>query len=990
MQPLHSWKNWVGILLFGLLPGLLPAQKGISFDIKKPPEYEERVLRSEKSDQKKFTLPRRFFQNLGTHYNYFFNARNKINEVLDRARLAWKDDYSQLLAFYNYSLDATAADSVQLDSIVYKSSSGIALHDLRNDWVDNLYILWGESYFLQKKFDSAFLMFQFINYAFAPKEKDGYYLTIGSNRDGNNAYSISTREKRSLPRRLLTEPPSRNDAFIWQIRNFLAQDLYAEAASLIVTLRNDPQFPKRLQSELHEVQAHWFYKQNMWDSAAAHLSQALDAAVNLAEKTRWEYLAAQLYEKAGQYQEAEKFYLRVSRHTTDPVLDIYARLATVRVNRDGGDKTLEKNVATLMRMAKQDKYTDYRDIIYYMAAQMQVEGGRLEEAMALLKKSTQFPGNGESLRNKAFLQLAEMSLARQQYREAYNFYDSIKLSDPTLKNPKEIEARKASLNIIAASLEIIERQDSLQRIAALPEDQRKDFVRKLVRDLRRRQGLKDDGGGFSTGGSGTQSPDLNTLFPPPNTRGEWYFYNEAAKTRGQNEFKRRWGTRPNQDNWRRSAVLLATIRTPDNNPAGAIGKTGGDAGSGTAPEELSFESLYDKLPLTPEQLDASNDSIQLAMLTLATAYIQNLEDCGAGVRTLQDLKRRFPDTDKMPDILFQLQYCARRSGDSAMVRQLQAELLNKYGNSEAARILQTGYNPASGLPRAEATRTYERIYDLFIEGKFTEAVAEKKTADSLFGKNYWSPQLLYIESVYYIRQREDSTAVKVLNDLISQFAGHALVPKATNLMNVLRRRAQIEEELSRLQVTRLPEDTVILRPDPVKPRVTQPAPDSVRKTAPVTPPPATVTPPVVKTTDTTARQQPVTPPPVAGFRSEPASAHFAVVLLNKVDPVFVNEARNAFARYNREQYYNKTFTQELGELDAENRLLLIAPFANAEEALAWVGKASPVAASEIVPWLKGGKFSFLIISENNLAALQQNKDLEGYRRFLQQQFPGKF
>ena len=101
--------------------------------------------------------------------------------------------------------------------------NGYCLHDLRNDWVDNCTCL-GRILLPEKKFDSAYLMFQFINYAFAEKEKDGYYRTIGSSRDGNTAYSISTKEKNSLARRIFSEPPSRNDAFIWQIRNFLAQD----------------------------------------------------------------------------------------------------------------------------------------------------------------------------------------------------------------------------------------------------------------------------------------------------------------------------------------------------------------------------------------------------------------------------------------------------------------------------------------------------------------------------------------------------------------------------------------------------------------------------------------------------------------------------------------------------------------------------------------------------------------------------------------------
>ncbi|MBL0130634.1 MAG: hypothetical protein IPP43_05555 [Chitinophagaceae bacterium] len=184
------------------------SQLGFPIVIKKPQEYDERVLRSERSEDKKFKLPTRFIQNTVTHYNYYFNANNKLNEVLERAKASFTDDYSQLLPFYNYTLDATAKDSVQLDSITYKSSSGIALHDLRNDWVDNLYLLWGASFYLRKDFDSAYLMFQFINYAFAPKEKDGYYLTIGSNRDGNSALSISTKEKRASQKRFFQSPPA--------------------------------------------------------------------------------------------------------------------------------------------------------------------------------------------------------------------------------------------------------------------------------------------------------------------------------------------------------------------------------------------------------------------------------------------------------------------------------------------------------------------------------------------------------------------------------------------------------------------------------------------------------------------------------------------------------------------------------------------------------------------------------------------------------------
>jgi tetratricopeptide (TPR) repeat protein len=969
-----------------LLQASLPAfsQLGFDLNIKKPKEYEERVLRSEKTD-KKFNVPRRFVQNTVTHYNYSFNANNKLNEVLTRAKLAFKDDYSKLLSFYNYSLDVTAADSIQLDSITYKASSGIALHDLRNDWVDNLYLLWGASFYLQKDFDSAYQMFQFINYAFAPKEKDGYYKAIGSARDGNSALSISTKEKGGFARKMFSQPPSRNDAFIWQIRNFLAQDEFAEASSLIVTLRDDPAFPSRLVNDLHEVQAYYFYKQNSWDSAAFHLVQALSNAGNQQERARWEYLAGQLYEKAGNYKEARKNYDRAISRTTDLIMEIYARLATIRTNKDD-EADIQKNVAELVKMARRDKYTDYQDIIYYMAAQMQLEGNKEDQAMELLLLSTLAPNNNPGQKNKAFLQLADLSFARKEYLKAYNFYDSIKLDDPAISKPEMITDRKNSLRVIVNNIQIRERQDSLQRIAGLPEEERRDYVKKLVRYLRRQQGLKEEQPVLTTG-SGvvipTNQPPVS-LFPAGDSKGEWYFYNASSRTRGQSEFKARWGNRPNVDNWRRSASLL---NSRANNIPGNNNQTQDQGGNGDNNNGISFEDLYAKLPLTEEQLNRSNDSIQQAMFNLGKAYIQGIEDCTAGTGTLEELRTRFPAFTPMDELLFNLYYCYNKNGETAKAAVIKKQMGEKFASSNLTTIVTTGKNPAEASGNTSATKTYEKIYDLFIEGKFAEAIEQKKTADSLYGNNFWTPQLLYIEAVYHIRQRDDNTAKEVLNSIVARFPSTPLAEKATALIDVLSRRAQIEEELRNYQMTHQADSgnaapvTVL----PVQPVV---KPDTAAKKPTV----AVVTPPVKKQGPDTLKTQPVTPPVVIstpyGFNA--AEKYYVVLVLNKVDPVFMNEAKNAFFRYNRETYYNKTYAADLYQLDEENRLLLMSPFTDATDAVTYVEKTRPKTASDIIPWLKGGKYYFTIITESNLQLLKTSKDLEAYKRFLEQHLPGKF
>ena len=962
------------------VPQQVSGQLGIPLSIKKPQEYEERPLRSERSDEKKFNLPRRFIQNTVTHYNYYFNANNKLNEVLERAKETFKDDYSLLLPFYNYSLDVTAGDSIQLDSITYKSSTGIALHDLRNDWVDNLYLLWGASYYLKKEFDSAYLMFQFINYAFAPKEKDGYYLNIGSKRDGNSALSIATKEKNSLPRKIFTEPPSRNDAFIWQIRNFLAQDQLAEAASLIVTLKNDPLFPKRLQNDLHEVQAYWFYKQGMWDSCANHLVDALGNATNKQEMARWEYLAAQLYELSGKYKDAVHYYAKVSAHTTDPILDIYARLYAIRANKDDGEKDIAKNVAELLKMAKRDKYSDYQDIIYYMAAQMQLDGKNYDQALALLLKSTQFASNNPSQRNKAFLQMGDISFNRQEFRHAANYYDSMKLDDTTIHNPEAIRARRATAAGLADNIEIIYRQDSLQRIAAMPEEDRKDFVKKLAKTLRKEQGLKEEA--YVNTGSSLLPPITNPVIPNlfsagDNTKGEWYFYNNSFRNKGLNDFHARWGNRPNVDNWRRIAAVGSG--NFNNNPNIAGDQTKGNQTGTTPAEEISFDALYDKLPLKEEDLKKSNDSIQNALFKLGKLYLQELEDCSSSTQRLEELRTRFASFEPMDEVLFNLYYCYNKNGETAKAAACKKALSDKYATGRFATIVNTGKDPEMKSGKSDATQAYERIYDLFIEGKFAEAEAAKKTADQVYGKSFWTPQLLYIEAVYYIKTRQDSTAKAVLTDLIGQFATHPLAGKAATLLNVLNRRAEIEAELSNMVVNRNVGDTVVKKPV-TQPVVinNQPKPDSVK----------VVTQPVV-----TQPVNPVNNPPKnvsSPYTNNPAIPHYVVLLLNKVDPVFVNEARNAFNRYNQDTYYGKTFSSELFPLDADNRLLLITPFANAQEAINYIDKAKPVTSTEILPWLKGGKYSFLILTESNYEILQSNKDIDNYKAFLNQQYPGKF
>jgi tetratricopeptide (TPR) repeat protein len=343
----------------------------------------------------------------------------------------------------------------------------------------------------------------------------------------------------------------------------------------------------------------------------------------------------------------------------------------------------------------------------------------------------------------------------------------------------------------------------------------------------------------------------------------------------------------------------------------------------------------------------------------------------------------------MDEVLFRLYYCYDKTGQTASADSAKSALQKNYAGSKYVPILTRATGPGTNSMRAEATRTYEDIYAMFLEGKFQEAIDLKKEADEKYGKTYWNPQLLYIEAVYYIRQREDSTAKEILNAIIEKKdSAGALAEKATTMLDVLNRRAQIEEELRNLQVEpRADTSAAVTDSSQIITRVPprQPLANGNQQAQ------------QIKPDDRKAISQPidtVNSKPVVkinnNYSYNPTLPQFAVVVLNKVDIVFGNEAKNAFFRYNRQKFYNKQIELNVIDIDSTDKFLLVGPFPNEEEAMKYLETVRPVATTEIVPWLKPDKYSFSIISEVNLEILKADPDLKKYNRFLEQYLPGKF
>lgn len=1014
------------------------SQPVLSFELLKPKQYETRTLPSEKSASTRFSVPKRFYNNLVSRFNYYFNANNILNDLVEKSKQAHVDDYTQLLSFYNYTLDTTAKSEV--DTVIYKCTAGILLHDLRSDWVDKFYLLMGKAYLYRRDFDSATNVFQYINYAFAPKD-NGYDIPIGSNASNTaGVFTIATRENRSLWKKLASFPPSRNESFLWQARTYIEQEAYVEASSLLEIIRTDPNFPARLQTDLQELTAYLFYKEKNYLGAAMHLSKALDNAETRLEKARWEYLTAQLYQLAGQNKEAIAFFEKAIQHTTDPLMEVYARLTVVNLATSNQENALQQNLDELLRMARKDKYQTFRDIIYYAAAELELKRKNYKAAQSHLLKSIKYNENNPLQRNKSFLLLGDLNYTRKAYGLSYDYYDSLQVS--TLKEADQIrvEERKPALQIISENQKIISREDSLQLLAALPTEEREALLKKLLKQIRKEKGLKESE--KETVGYGSNLPPIastTNLFGGGSN--DFYFQNASLKAKGMSDFKARWGNRPNVDNWRRQGAVERSINAT---VAAATDKNTMNAPVKEKADELSLESLLGNIPLTAEKMAVSDEAIKKSLLTNALTFQNKLEDYPTAIEVYEELARRYPGSKEMEQVLFNLAYCYKKTQLYSRSDSATLALKNVYPGGKYASLL----TDASLEKKKDLIQeAYENVYGLFVQGKFNQAREAKLQADRDFGNSYWTPQLLYIESIYYIKQREDSTAINRLENIQTLFKQSPLAEKAVTMIDVLRRRNEIEAYLTNLNIERPTDllaknvdlnntnttgigrnkpDGLQMPPKQVKaaPRALADLSDTKTVTTAVTKPDSLLnTPKQVKAapkaladlsnTNTISSEPfgvkdslstlpgelkskiiPLSSQPkmIAGktFSFNPADTQYVVIILDNVDPIYISEGRNAFNRFNQDRYPDQKIEVYSRRINAQYQFLLFGPFVNAQEAIAYIDKTKPLATTRIVPWLTADKFSFNIISNANMEVLLKDLDMAGYRAFMHEVFPDKF
>jgi outer membrane protein assembly factor BamD (BamD/ComL family) len=423
--------------------------------------------------------------------------------------------------------------------------------------------------------------------------------------------------------------------------------------------------------------------------------------------------------------------------------------------------------------------------------------GNEKEAVEYLRKSASAVSRNQNQKGRSYLVLATHYYDKPDYIKAGRYYDSaVFFLDQKYPDYQIFKTKSQNLDALVSQLKIIQTQDSLQRVASMSETARNALISTIVAKI-----IQDE-----SEGKISEYADRNNLgqFYENERRfqgnidqeGKWYFYNQAALTFGRTEFRRRWGDRKLEDNWRRSNKAKVTTSQVSANPDEAT-KNGSD--STVASLDYKKPEFYLKnLPLNDSLIAVSNDKIANALLNAGKAYSERILDPVKATETFESLITRYPAGELVPEVLYNL-YNVNKEHNSSKSEAYRQRLLEKYPQSEFARILSDpAYYEKKMADMKMAEKLYQEAYVSFKGEKFNEVIILCDDALKKYQQNLLAPKFMLLRAYAVARTSDERQFREELANLIKAWPGTDESRKAEELiayLNLKTPELKVEEDI---------------------------------------------------------------------------------------------------------------------------------------------------------------------------------------------------
>jgi tetratricopeptide (TPR) repeat protein len=716
-------------------------------------------------------------------YNIYFNGYESYKAGLAKISRGYQDDYAELLKVFEYSDPSTASFcSSDMERAIQKASKLISLKSItvKPEFKDSHQLSDDDKKLLEKKEYNKWV--------------DDSYLLIAKARFHKHEYNEAT----SLFNYCITDaedPLIKTEAVIWLARIYNETGNYGESLRQLSGMEITSDLEKSLKSMYYTTFADLLIKQKKYSDALDPLQRSLVLVSGKRTKYRLTYLLAQLYEKTGNGAKATSLYREVVKMNAPYDIEFNARIniAGVFDINTGNPKEITRQ---LEKMLNDSKNKDYQDQIYYALGNLSMREGQETKALEYFRKSAIAKSQNQNQKGRSYLALAGYYFKKPDYIKAGTYYDSaIYFLDQKYPDYLTIKTRSQSLNALVAQLTIIQREDSLQKVARMPEAQRTAFISNIIAAR-----VKDETERKNTDNSdrynlGQYYENERRFQGNIDQEGKWYFYNQTALTFGRTEFRKRWGDRKLEDNWRRSNKTRTANMSASNNP---------NEPAQNRPDTSIAENDYKKpqfylknLPLTDSLITISNDKIATAMLNAGKAFSERVSDPVKATESFESLISRFPSSDLIPESLYNL-YKVNKEGNSVKAETYRQRLLQKYPDNEFTKILSDpGYYEKKLADLKMAEKIYNDAYNSYNSQNFTNAVSISNDGLKRYPQDQLAPKFMLLKAYSVARINDERSFREELNNLIKAWPGTTESKRASEIIVYLNKKTpelKVEED----------------------------------------------------------------------------------------------------------------------------------------------------------------------------------------------------
>ncbi|MDB5159031.1 MAG: hypothetical protein JWR50_3738 [Mucilaginibacter sp.] len=886
----------------------------------------------------------RAMQNLTAHYNILYNANELLRQKQETYAGTYIDQYTNILSVYQDTIAHTDAPDKDLDAAIFKANTIINEKE-QSKYIGSAYLVLGKANFLGGKFFNAVEFFSYVMRSF-PQDKN-----------------------------LVPE------AAAWKTRALLYLDNKAEAKLTLDSafLNADPK--KHLPATVYAAALQYDINTKNYVDAEVSAKKATAYSKDINEKLRWTFILGQLQELNHETNDALVSYTRIVKSNASFEMAFNANLNRIRIN-DMRNGVKVNRINLLLSLLKDENNVDFNDQIYYQVAEIYAANKDIDNALKYYKLSARSSLKNQNQKGLSYLRIADIDFnTKADYINAKKYYDST-LVNLSVNYPgyQTIQKKSNNLQVLVDKLQIIAREDTLQRLAGMDEPARLKAIDAMVTaHTLQQQAITANNTVAAANAAFTNKQSTPT--GKAATGSSFYFYNPTAVSQGYTDFKRRWGNRKLEDNWRRANKGAASNA---NAPAPVgVASTGNDPDALQADIKKSAadvsaagyrQSLLHDLPLTPVLLFQSNTRIYNAYLDIANFYRDILEDKKEAITNYELLLSKFPNDNNKAPIYYSL-YRLYIDIDANKSADYKNRLLKEYPETVFAKvIIDPEYSKKLNDKDAQFNEVYNKVYDLYSQKKYDQVIS---SADSLlrrFPDNSRMAQLAYLRVISAGHSEKIEPFRAELQQMVTHYPGDKLITPL-----VKQHLAYVDANTAQLAT----QEFAIMNTDTTAAYFTPPVQyqkDAVfnrnRQFVVVNDKPV----------EKSAAQAPVVAKPTAKvistlFSDRDSTKYYFVVNVS-TGTTDLSSSRFGIGQFNRANFRANTIRHQLKNAGPDNQLIYVGRFYSLATAKDYARAIIPLMPQ--IMKVPADKYSFFIITQENLDKLAAKKILDDYIEYYQQ------